>query len=271
MAEATTGFAPINGAQLYYEIAGEGPALVFVHAGIADSRMWDDQFAFFVQHFRTLRYDLRGFGQSAPVEGTYSHYADLHELLRFHAIDQAYLVGCSKGGGICIDVAVQYPDKVAALVPVCSAPNGMPYEGDPPPIWQELIAAYESGDLDRTNELEVQIWVDGLYRAPGSVRAEVRDKVLEMNAIVLRNEQEEIGTEQPLDPPAYGRIGEIRARTLVITGALDVPPTQVAARLMLEQIPNARQIVIEGTAHVPNMEQPDVFNHALLGFLQELG
>lgn len=269
MPESSTGFAPINGAQLYYEIAGAGPPLVFVHAGIADSRMWNDQWAFFVQHVRALRYDLRGFGQSSPVDGAFSHHADLHELLRFHGIDRAYLVGCSRGGAVCIDFALEHPDHVAALALVCSAPSGMPYEDEPPPIWNEVITAFEAGDLERANELEVQIWVDGLLRAPGSVPRPIRERVRAMNAIALRNERMG-GPEQALDPPAYTRIGEIRAPTLVITGALDVPPTQAAARLMLERIPGARQAVIDGTAHLPNMERPDEFNRVLAAFLGEL-
>lgn len=60
-----TGFADINGTHLYYEIAGSGPSLVFIHGFTLDNRMWDDQFEVFAQHYRVLRYDARGFGKSA--------------------------------------------------------------------------------------------------------------------------------------------------------------------------------------------------------------
>jgi len=57
-------FANINNAQIYYEVTGAGQPLVFIHSGIADSRMWDAQVAFFSKNYQVLRYDLRGFGQT---------------------------------------------------------------------------------------------------------------------------------------------------------------------------------------------------------------
>ena len=65
---ARTGFFGPEGARLYYEVAGEGEPLLLLHAGVTDSRMWDEQFASFARHYRVIRYDLRGFGRSeVPV------------------------------------------------------------------------------------------------------------------------------------------------------------------------------------------------------------
>ena len=69
MVAVQTGFAEINGAKIYYEVAGEGQPFVMVHAGIANKSMWDDQFDFFAQKYKVVRYDMRGFGQSPPVGG----------------------------------------------------------------------------------------------------------------------------------------------------------------------------------------------------------
>jgi pimeloyl-ACP methyl ester carboxylesterase len=265
-----TGFAEVDGTRLYYEVAGKGQPLVLVHAGIADLRMWDNQFNVLAQHFRVVRYDMRGFGQSEPVEGTFSHHQNLFDLLQFLSIERAFLIGCSMGGGVCIDFTLEHPQHAAALILVCSAPNGMPYEGEPPPIWEELVAAHKAGDLDRVNELEVRIWVDGLYRTPQQVEPTVRERVRAMNSIVLRNEQVGKGREQPLAPPAIDRMDEIGVPTLAVVGDLDVPPTHQAATLMVQRIAGARQAVIAGTAHLPNMERPDEFNRIVLEFLQGL-
>ncbi len=264
-----TGFAAVNGAQLYYEVAGDGSPLVFIHAGIADSRMWDDQFNVFAEHYRVLRYDMRGFGQSQPVPGDFSHSADLLGLLQQLGIARTHLIGCSMGGSTCIDFALEHSDMATALISVCSAPSGMPYEGDPPPIIQELIAADQAGDLDRMNELEVRLWVDGLYRSPEQVDAKVRERVREMNKIALQHATESAG-EQALDPPAVDRLGEIRVPTLVVVGELDVPTTQQAATLMLERVPGSQHAVIKNTAHMPNMERPDEFNRVVFDFLHAL-
>ena len=78
------GFAEVGGARFYYEIAGEGPPLVLLHAGIADGRMWDEQFEVFAEHYQVLRYDRRGFGKTEMVAGAYSHHRDLHELSLIH-------------------------------------------------------------------------------------------------------------------------------------------------------------------------------------------
>ena len=65
----TKGYADVNGAKLYYEVAGEGHPLVFLHAGIANLHMWDDQFRAFSDRYRVVRYDHRGFGQSSAPTG----------------------------------------------------------------------------------------------------------------------------------------------------------------------------------------------------------
>src|SRR5215212_9417574 len=183
-----TGAAEINGARIYYEVMGEGEPLVLVHAGIADSRMWEPQLAAFADHYRVIRYDMRGFGRTAMVEGPYSHHEDLRGLLDFLDVGRAHLVGCSMGGGAVLDFALEYPERAGNLVLVGSAVGGFRPDFDPPWQWDELVAADEAGDLERVSELEVGIWVIGPERSPEDVDSSVRDLVWEMNLIALRNE-----------------------------------------------------------------------------------
>ena len=76
------GLAEVNGARLYYEVAGSGHPLVLIHAYALDTRMWDSQFEEFAQRYQVVRYDVRGFGRSAPpTEESYSHVEDLKALL----------------------------------------------------------------------------------------------------------------------------------------------------------------------------------------------
>lgn len=266
-----SGYAASDGARLYYEIAGRGEPLVLVHAGIADGRMWDGQIAAFARRYRVIRYDMRGFGRSAIVEGPYAHHGDLSALLDSLGLERAVLVGCSMGGRTIIDFALEYPERVRALVPVGSALSGFDAGEDPPQQWEELVAAEAAGDLERVSELEVQIWVDGPYRGPERVDPGVRDLVREMNLIALKNEASGLGEERPLEPPAVNRLVEIEVPTLVIVGDLDRPATIEAADLLARRIPLARRAVIAGTAHLPNMERPQEFNRVALGFLEALG
>jgi 3-oxoadipate enol-lactonase len=109
--EPESGFAEVNGASLYYESLGQGEPVVLLHAGIADGRMWDEQFGTFAEGYRVVRYDRRGFGRSAMVDGTYSHHDDLRGVLDHLGIEHASFVGCSMGGGAAIDFALGHPER----------------------------------------------------------------------------------------------------------------------------------------------------------------
>jgi len=264
-----TGMAAVNGTRIYYEAAGEGEPLVLVHAGIADSRMWEGQLAAFADRYQVIRYDMRGFGRTAMVEGPYSHYEDLRALLDHLEVELAHLIGCSMGGGAVLDFALEYPQRAGNLVLVGSAVSGFRPDFDPPKEWDEVVAAEEAGDLERVSELEVGIWVVGPERYPDAVDSSVRALVWEMNLIALRNEAAGLGEEWEPEPPAADRLPDVQAPTLLIIEDEDQPRVFAAADLLERELPNARKVVISGTAHVPNMERPEEFNRLVLDFLQD--
>jgi len=262
-----SGFAEVNGGRLYYEMAGTGHPLVLSHEGIADSRMYDDQFAVFAEHYQTIRYDLRGFGQSSQPTGSFSYAEDLAELLRALGVARAHVLGMSMGGGASINLALSHPELVSALVLVGSALEGIPR---PEPGENPIAAAFEEAaaakDVARLAELSVLVWVVGMGRRPEDVDPLVRQRVAEMELHNLANEVEG-DFAQPLDPPAAGRLGEIRVPTLVMVGDRDIPHIQQIADMLATGIAGARKVVIPNTAHVPNMEQPAAFNQLVLDFL----
>ncbi len=267
--ETLTGFAEVNGAKIHYEICGDGMPLIMLHAGIADSRMWDVQFDFFSRYFRVIRYDARGYGRTEVVEGGYSQHDDLYGLMRFLGIERAFLMGCSMGGGAILDFALAHPGMVGALIPVCSSVSGSYAQSTPPEVRDAIGQAYMHGDLDACAEILIRVWVDGPLRAPEDVSAEIRDKVREMMLIFLQT-PDGVGVEKPANPPAINRLGEIRAPSLVVYGDLDQPNILTVAGLLTSRIAGARKAVITGTAHVPNMEKPKEFNQIVLDFLSDL-
>ncbi|HLZ20988.1 MAG TPA: alpha/beta fold hydrolase [Ktedonobacterales bacterium] len=265
-----SGMAAVNGTRLYYEMAGEGHPLVLIHAGIADSRMWDDQFALFAERYRVVRYDLRGFGKSEVPPGPYALRDDLYGLLDFLDIQKAYVIGVSMGGGLAIDFTLEHPDMVGALIPVCAGLGGFePSATETEIAYREAIEAAEhAGDIERVNDMEVHLWVDGLGRTPEQVSTRVRQRVLVMNGLALAREAEQDQAQpQRLHQPAVGRLAEIRVPTLVIIGDQDLSRIQQTADKLASDITGARKVVIRDTAHVPNMERPDEFNHVVLEFL----
>jgi pimeloyl-ACP methyl ester carboxylesterase len=273
--QVQSGFFEHNGAKLYYEVTGEGQPLVFVHAGVADNRMWDDQVPHFAGKYRVIRYDMRGFGKSEPVDAEYSNREDLHALLKFLNVERAHLVGCSMGGTFCLALTLEHPEMAASLTMVCSGPGDIPVELDEPPELEERFEqasdAFKAKDLERAAELETQIWFDGISRTPGQVDPEKREKAKAMNLIALRHAAKELGKAKPgLTPPPGERLGELKIPVLAIIGALDEPYAAVAADYMMERIPDMKKVVIENTAHLPSLEHPDQFNRILDDFLTNL-
>ena len=263
-----SGFAELGGTSFYYEVKGHGPPLVLLHAGIADLRMWESQFNLFAAHFRVVRYDLRGYGRTKAAAGNFSHHNDLLELMDYLALERAHLLGCSIGGGAIVDFTLEHPERVLSLIPVASVPSGYELKIDRAQGWEEAVGAFENKDFVRAAEYDVQIWVDGPRRKSDEVDPSVRDLVLQMNAIALENESLQLGEEQALEPGAVTRLEEIKSPTLIITGDLDNPELLAGVEILAAGVSGAQKRVIPGTAHLPNMEEPEEFNRIVLEFLQ---
>lgn len=260
-----TGFADINGGNLYYEVAGNGPALVLAHAGVADRRMWDDQFFVFAQSYQVIRFDFWGYGKSTIDNDTFFLHEDLYQLLRFLGIEQAHLIGCSLGGRVIIDLALAHPDMANSLVVVGSGLGGYRFEGDALMRFvEQIMAAREQEDDEREIELKLQFWVDGQARTPNQVNPQVRERARHM----LSGRPGIKGEGRQLEPRAIGRLNEIHVPTLIIFGDRDDINILTIGDLLASQIAGAQKIIMPNTAHLPNMEKPEQFNQIVLEFLQ---
>ena len=257
-------------AELAVHVRGAGTPVVFLHAGVADRRMWDAQVAALDgDRFRAIAYDRHDFGQSVHVDESWSHVDDLARVLDAAAGDApAVLVGCSQGGRIALDAALAMPARVRALVLVAPAISGAPDVTDVPPAIQAWIDAVEraeaQADVDRINALEAHAWLDGPLAPEGRVGGAVRDLFLEMNEMALRAEQR--GAEC-LPPPAFDRLHEVAAPVLVVWGDLDFPHIARHCEMLAARVPRARAQPMTGVAHLPNLERPEAFNRVLQDFL----
>jgi pimeloyl-ACP methyl ester carboxylesterase len=157
---------------------------------------------------------------------------------------------------------------VDALVAVNGVPHGYEWPDEPyiPPQWEESVAAFKSGNLERASELEVQIWIDGPSRTADEVDPAIRDKVRAMNLIALTNEFSAERTITHLEPPAAQRLDELHLPVLFVAGDLDDPDSVRAVQELARQIEGAELVTIEGTAHLPNMEKPEPFNREIRAF-----
>jgi len=267
-----SGFATVEKAKIYYETAGSGTPFVMIHAGVADSRQWNNELAFFARDYQVIRYDMRGYGKSEPVDGEFSHMGDLIsvlEILKIH--EPIILMGCSMGGGLAMDFALTHPSRVKALIMVGSGPSGLELDVPTPDKFSEAEKAYEAGDLDLVAELETQIWFDGMGRTPEQVNPAMRKLAYEMNRIALSHEAKELGKRLPnTETMAFDRLGNLNIPVLVIVGAHDVPYIRAAADYMNDNIPNVQKVQIADAAHLPNMDHPDEFQEFVENFLKSL-
>jgi 3-oxoadipate enol-lactonase len=260
-----TEFLETNGARIAFDVDGSGPAVVLIHAGVADRSMWDDQVAALKDAYRVIRYDTRGFGETETDAVEFSNRSDIAALLDHLGQDAAHVVGLSRGGQIALDFAIEHPDRVRSLTVVAGGIGG--YESPdelPAETWEPVEAMWKAKEWEKLTDWETAFWADGPGQSPDrapDVRRRVHDWVLEN----YRAEKEE-GQPQPLDPPAVGRLGNLRAPLLVMLGTLDDPGTVESMRHLAATMPGARLEEFE-SAHMVNLEHPDRFNRVLREFL----
>jgi 3-oxoadipate enol-lactonase len=258
----------VTNGYLACDVSGSGPWLVLIHAGIADRRMWDAHVEAFSSGFTVVRYDMRGYGESASPSAPFGHHDDLRQLLDALSIERATLVGLSMGASVAIDFALLWPERVDRLV-VSSALGPPPRSQSLLDGWAAAEAAFEQDGLPGVNEVEMQIWVDGPQRPPNAVDQRIRDLVAAMNLPILVAEESAEFESDSIEPPAHDRLASISVPTLVLTGDVDQPDVQDYSARLAREIPGARREIIPGAAHMVNMEAPELFNQLVVNFLAE--
>jgi 3-oxoadipate enol-lactonase len=271
-----TGLAPVYMGQLYYEVAGTGHPVLFIHAGVADCTMWDNQFNLFSQYYQVIRYDMRGHGKSCTENTEFSNREDIVDLFKHLEVEQAHVIGISRGGQIAIDFTLEHPEFVSALIPVAAGVSGFDYQpGDNEQarhefeLFTHMDELWENNAFDELADLEAHVWADGpsqsIDRAPTQIRDYIR-KIVRSNY----TRQDGKPTALPLHPPAASRLADIHVPTLILVGEYDETTTIAMADKLEKDIPAATKMVFPGTAHMLPMELPDKFNEVVLNFLKKV-
>ncbi|MEV4491481.1 alpha/beta hydrolase [Micromonospora coxensis] len=260
----------INGASLAYDDLGSGSAVVLLHAGIADRRMWRGQLAALAERHRVIALDLRGYGESELPPSPFAHHDDVVGLLDALGIERAALVGCSFGGAVAIDTALTHPTRVSALALFGSAISGNEWSEETEQLWEKLVGEVDPEDFAATAAGEVRFWVVGPAREPGDVDPELIAFAEEMDRRALAAEVALSAVEvEELDPPAIGRLGELRLPVLVTAGAADVRDIARIADRIAAEVPGAVRLPdVPDAAHLLPLERPEAVDAALRDFLR---
>jgi len=263
----------VNGARLYYETEGpaSAPALLLIHAGVASLRMWDPQVPALAQDHFVVRYDTRGFGGTSTEDIEFSDHADALAVLDHLEVERATVIGCSRGGRIAIDLAIEHPERVSGLVTIGSGPSGFPDTELTPEedaILDRMDAAFAAQEWKELGDLEVRLWSIGPARREEDLDPSFVKKAYELNDVNLQHATE-AAIHVPMEPPAFDRVVDIDVPTLVLVGDHDVSDCLAQYEYLSTAIPRADSARFPGSAHLPNVEQPEEFERILRQWLAQ--
>lgn len=225
--------------------------MVLLHSGVADHRMWEAQAAALTARYRVLAPDLRGFGDRPHEPGPFSHAADVLDLLDREGVDSAALVGSSFGGRVALETAASAPERVSALVLLCTAYRGLPTAADAEAFGEEEDRLLEAGDIDGAVELNVRTWL-GPEASPAArdLLREMQQRAFDLDAAA-----------ESLDPAPEPQRVEVSPQTLampalVVRGALDLLWFRQIGEHLAEVMPRAELVTLDWAAHLPSLERP---------------
>lgn len=247
---------------LAHDVAGDGPALVLLHSGICDRRMWDPQWAALVDSgYRVVRCDLRGFGESPMADQPYNNADDIADLLGALDIGQTALVGSSSGGSVALEVAARWPGMVTALALLCSDARDHVRSAVLRAFGQKEDALIAAGDIDGAAELNVETFVGP--EADDTVREQVRRMQRHAFEVQLAVDEEFAQAEAEVD------LSLITAPCLAVSGGHDLPDFREIAGRLAKQLADARHHELPWAGHLPSLERPDEVTDLLTRFLDD--
>jgi 3-oxoadipate enol-lactonase len=250
--------AEVNGARLWYDEAGSGPAVLLLHGGLGDSELWEPVVPFLAERFRTIRTDLRFFGRSTGPAAPWSWHDDVIGVLDELGVERAALVGLSLGGRIAIDVALDRPERLWALglvAPGLSGHDGRAYTAEQEARIEEALAA---GEVEAALEIDLEPW------APLGVD----DRIRRLGHATPDANPLPAGVEPraPAGAPAKERLSELAVPTLVVTASHDPAGFREVGPLIASEAPNARHVELDSD-HFMTLREPELLARALLDFL----
>ena len=246
-----------DGVKIYYEIHGNGPALLLTHGYSSTSAMWQGQIAALSKHHTLVLWDMRGHGQSDYPDdpAAYSEaltVADMAALLDAAGTERAIVGGLSLGGYMSLAFYRAHPERVRALLIIDTGPGFR--KDDAREAWNKR--ALDTGDRFEREGL-------GVLKSGSRERSEVTHRDASGLARAAR------GMLTQRDARVIESLPDIKVPAPVVVGADDAP-FLAASDYMAAKIPGAKKAVIPAAGHAVNIDQPQAFIDAVLPFLDGL-
>ena len=253
-----------DGARLRYRDEGSGPPVLMVHGWTLDLEMWQPQVEALRDSFRLIRFDRRGFGLSSGRPSVVQDIADIGSLCEHLAIGRVALVGMSQGVRAVMGFALAAPDRISCLI--LDGPPGQGHEpssadGDVP------LSHYRAVVRERGVAAFRREWAAHPLLSLRTEDPRMREI---LGAMIMRYPANDL--LEPIAaagvPASSSLMVTIDRPVLVITGDHDLPSRTRAAEILAEQSTNAERAVIQAAGHLPNLDNPKVYNAVVRAFLE---
>jgi 3-oxoadipate enol-lactonase len=246
---------------LPYSEIGDGPALLLLHAGVADRTMWDEHLVPLAEaERRVIAPDLPGFGEAPAPPGPLAHWLEVLRLMDSLSIEEAAIAGNSFGAAVALRIAAVAPERVSSLTLFSVPPVPEPEPStELSAAWNEEEAALEAGDIDGAVDAVVRAWTKP--DATPALRARVAK--MQRRNFELQPSVEPVPAPDPLEEePEILR--QITTPTLLAVGALDIVDFRQAAEVMVDALPHGKKVTVEDAGHLIPLEAPDVCRELML-------
>ncbi len=256
--------AEIDGRIIEYDMVGPpyGSVLAFSNSLGTDPRVWDPLLEHLPAGISFLLYSTAGHGLSdssgeRPIE---SHARDLLALFDRLEIEQAFVAGLSVGGMIALALAEAAPSRVAGLILCCTA-----HRIGTADLWNERIAAVRAGGMEAVAEGVLERWFSAKFRQENPQEMALWRNMLLRTPVEGYTQLSAAIRDADLTDAARG----VRVPTLCIAGSEDGSTPPEVVRGMAELISGARFETIEGSGHIPCVQEPAALGKLMGGFLQD--
>jgi pimeloyl-ACP methyl ester carboxylesterase len=250
---------------LPHDELGRGPAVVLLHAGVADRRMWSDVLpAVAGAGYRAIAIDLPGFGEAAVAADSAPHSSVVETLDALGVVRSAF-IGVSFGGAVALRVAAVAPPRIGRLMLVSTPAPGVEPSAELLAVWDAEEAALQRGDIDAAVRAVVDAWT--LPGAPVGLR----DRVARMQRRAFELQAVGDGLDAVDDPLEHNPtvLETLDIPTLVAHGEFDMQDFVLGAQQLSRQLRGGPVVVIPGAGHLAPLERPQAFSDLLLKFLRE--
>lgn len=244
---------------LHHRLAGSGPVVVLLHAGVCDSRMWDLVGQELTPDYQVVAPDFRGFGQSTLTDPTYSDAADVIQLLDHLKVSRCSVVGASYGGRVALELAARVPERVERLLLLNAAADGVAPTESVKDFGAAEDALLEAGDVAGATALNVRTWLGP------EASASTRELVFEMQRLAFEVQLAAGDVESTNDDVD---VTTIETPTVVVSGDQDLDYFSLIAQYLVRSMPNAQGVRLSWAGHLPTLERPDEMTDLIRDWLR---